>query len=132
MNDLTDASVLNALRQTMSLAAGKEVVATSNLANINTPGYKAKEFTFSDTLTQMLSGGPRMVTTDARHISTSDDMTSASTKEADGLAARRDGNTVQIDREMLNLTNAAGEFSKAQTALAAKFRLVRYAINEGR
>jgi hypothetical protein len=27
---------------------------------------------------------------------------------------------------------AAGDFSAAQTALAAKFRLVRYAINEGR
>jgi hypothetical protein len=27
---------------------------------------------------------------------------------------------------------AAGDFSAAQTALAAKFRLVRYAINEGK
>ena len=27
---------------------------------------------------------------------------------------------------------SAGEFARAQTALAAKFRLVRYAINESR
>ena len=28
------------------------------------------------------------------------------------------------------MTQARGEFPRAQTALAAKFRLVRYAINE--
>jgi flagellar basal body rod protein FlgB len=47
-------------------------------------------------------------------------------------AARRDGNTVQLDRELLAMTRASGEFAKAQTALAAKFRLVRYALSEGR
>ena len=52
--------------------------------------------------------------------------------ETSGAAIRRDGNSVQLDREMLNMTRAAGDFSAAQTALAAKFRLVRYAINEGR
>ena len=52
--------------------------------------------------------------------------------EVEGLPARRDGNTVQIDRELLTMTSAAGDFARAQTALAAKFRLVRYAINEGR
>jgi flagellar basal-body rod protein FlgB len=132
VNDLTDASVINTLRQQMTFAAGRQVVAASNLANVDTPGYKAKEFDFSDTLSRMLQGGPRLATTSTGHITSPDDMTSATTKDAEGLAARRDGNTVQIDREMLKLTDAAGDFSKAQTALAAKFRLVKYAINEGR
>jgi hypothetical protein len=39
---------------------------------------------------------------------------------------------VQLDRELLGLARAGGDFSAAQTMLAAKFRLVRYAINEGR
>jgi hypothetical protein len=33
---------------------------------------------------------------------------------------------------MLAMSRAAGDFAAAQTALAAKFRLVRYAINEGK
>ena len=49
-----------------------------------------------------------------------------------GLEARRDGNNVQLDRELLAMSTANGEFNAAQTILAAKFRLVRYAINEGR
>jgi len=39
---------------------------------------------------------------------------------------------VQLDRELLALGRAGGDFNAAQTILAAKFRLVRYAINEGR
>ena len=36
------------------------------------------------------------------------------------------------DRELLQLNRAAADFTAAETVLAAKFRLVRYAINEGR
>ena len=54
------------------------------------------------------------------------------TREIPNAVARRDGNTVEVDRELLSMTRAAGDFTPAQTALAAKFRLVRYAINERR
>ena len=47
-------------------------------------------------------------------------------------AENESGNTVQLDRELLTMGRAAGDFAAAQTALAAKFRLVRYAINEAR
>ena len=53
-------------------------------------------------------------------------------QDVEGLPVRRDGNNVQLDRELLNMSRATGDFAAAQTALAAKFRLVRYAINEGR
>jgi flagellar basal body rod protein FlgB len=53
-------------------------------------------------------------------------------EEVTGLATRRDGNNVQLDRELLSMSRASADFSAAQTVLAAKFRLVRYAINEGR
>jgi hypothetical protein len=39
---------------------------------------------------------------------------------------------VQLDRELLTMNRAASDFAAAQTALAAKFRLVRYAINEAK
>jgi flagellar basal body rod protein FlgB len=54
------------------------------------------------------------------------------TRDIGGASERRDGNTVQLDRELLTMTSASGEFARAQTALAAKFRLLRYAISEGR
>lgn len=132
MNDISDAAVLSALRRQMTIAAAKQAVSAGNLANINTPGYKAQEADFSDTLDEKLgTAAGVMKTTNSRHMQGVIPPSNA-TKEAEGLAARRDGNTVQVDRELLTMTQAAGEFARAQTALAAKFRLVRYAISEGR
>ena len=91
----------------MNQSVARQTAAASNLANIDTPGYKTRDASFADALDGEL-------------------------EEVSGLPQRRDGNNVQLDRELLAMSSAAGDFSKAQTALAAKFRLVRYAINEGR
>lgn len=128
----SDAQTMSALRRTLSLAAAKQVVSSSNLANLSTPGYKAQELDFDETLDQRV-GGARLAVTNSRHLGGGVDASAGvGTREAEDLAARRDGNTVQVDRELLNMTRASGEFARAQTALAAKFRLVRYAINESR
>ncbi len=132
MNEISDAQMMAGLRRTLSLASAKQVVSAGNLANGNTPGFKARELDFDDTLDRQL-GGLRAATTNARHIAHPGSTTDTpGTREVEGLAGRRDGNTVQVDRELLNMTRASGEFVRAQTALAAKFRLVRYAINETR
>ena len=130
MSEITsDSGVMAALRHQMTLAAARQAVAASNLANVNTPGYRAREADFEQALDGKL--GDELRLTDARHLPSAEPAGPA-TREAEGLAARADGNNVQIDRELLSMTQAAGEFARAQTALAAKFRLVRYAINEGR
>jgi flagellar basal-body rod protein FlgB len=124
--------MMSALRQTLSRAAAKQVVSASNLANLSTPGYKAQEVDFDTTLDQQVGRG-RLAVTNSRHIGGGDQSVGEyQTRTSEDVAGRRDGNTVQVDRELLNMTRAAGEFARAQTALAAKFRLVRYAINESR
>jgi flagellar basal-body rod protein FlgB len=128
VNDITDASIIAALGRHMTRTVARQTVAASNLANVDTPGYKAREATFSDALDGQLSA---VAKTAPNHLSGTG-AAGAGTQEVAGLAARRDGNTVQLDRELLAMNRAAGDFSAAQTALSAKFRLVRYAINEGR
>lgn len=117
----------------MNQAVQRQAVAAGNLANLDTPGFRTREARFADTLTREL-GEDALLRTNARHLGGGDAAVSEGPQvaEAGGLASRRDGNNVQLDRELLALTRAAGDFSAAQTALAAKFRLVRYAINEGR
>ena len=115
VNEITDTSILAALGRQMTLAVARQSVAASNLANIDTPGYKTREATFAKALEGELAGNAEPATAEVR-----------------GLQMKRDGNNVQLDRELLSLNHAAGDFSAAQTALSAKFRLVRYAINEGR
>jgi flagellar basal-body rod protein FlgB len=131
VGEIRDTGMIDALRRQMAIAAARQAVAAGNLANVNTPGYRARAIDFTAALESQLGGGITLAQTTTGHLTGAADA-AAGTREIDGLSARRDGNTVQIDRELLEMTSAAGDFARAQTALAAKFRLVRYAINEGR
>ena len=133
MGEITsDAATMAALGRQMTRAVQKQAVAAGNLANVDTPGYRTKEAEFGEALDSALEPAG-LAATHARHFGvTAGGPGAADVRERDGLAARRDGNNVQMDRELLAIGRAAGEFTSAQTALAAKFRLVRYAINEGR
>jgi flagellar basal-body rod protein FlgB len=127
---INDAAIVAALRRQMTVASARQVVAAGNIANVDTPGFKAKTIDFDKVLDTELQAGARLVSTNARHLpGTAID---PGVVEAEGLQARRDGNTVQVDRELLSMTKASGDFAAAQTALAAKFRLVRYALSEAK
>jgi flagellar basal-body rod protein FlgB len=126
--EISDAAILAALGRQLNNAVAKQTVAASNLANLDTPGYRTRDVSFDDALADQLGALRR---TSDKHLGQPDPDVEQ-TAEVDGLQSRRDGNNVQVDRELLALTRASGDFGRAQTALTAKFRLVRYAINEGR
>lgn len=128
MPEISDAAILAALGRQLNHAVAKQTVSASNLANLDTPGYRTQDVSFDDALENQLGALRR---TSDKHLGRPDPDTEQ-TADVDGLQSRRDGNNVQVDRELLALTRASGDFSRAQTALTAKFRLVRYAINEGR
>ena len=127
-----DAAIMAALGRQMSRAVQRQAVAAGNLANIDTPAYRTKEVRFSDTLDNPLLSSAHLSTTSSRHLGGTVVEARSETGDVPGLDARRDGNNVQLDRELLAMGRAGGDFNAAQTILAAKFRLVRYAINEGR
>ncbi len=131
MNEISENAVFAALSRQMTQAAAKQAVAAGNLANIDTPGYRTQDASFGDLLdgqVQKLA----MSVTDAQQLPGVGPGGGADATEVDGLDTRRDGNNVQLDRELLTMMRASADFSAAQAALSAKFRLVRYAINEGR
>jgi flagellar basal-body rod protein FlgB len=128
INGISDSALVAALRRQMTISVARQVASAGNLANVDTPDYKAVEVDFQSALDDRIA--PPMAT-HARHLS-SNTSADVNTTEIQGVTPRRDGNTVQLDRELLTMGRAGGDFSAAQTALAAKFRLVRYAINEGR
>jgi flagellar basal-body rod protein FlgB len=127
VNTIDDAALVEALRQQMTKSVARQVAASGNLANVDTPNFKAVEPTFADAL----KGQLQMTATRANHINPANPNTSGM-REIQDAAARRDGNTVELDRELLTMQRANGDFAAAQTALAAKFKLVRYAISESK
>ena len=127
MNTIDDAALIESLRQQMTKSVARQVAAAGNLANVDTPNYKAVEPTFADAL----KGQLQMKATRANHINPAD-TSKSQVREIRDAVARRDGNTVELDRELLTMQRASGDFAQAQTALAAKFKLVRYAISESK
>jgi flagellar basal-body rod protein FlgB len=131
VGDISDASLIEALRRHMTIATARELAAASNLSNVNTPGYKTRDVAFKEDLDRQIDAAGSTAT-DPRHIGGPNAAASSlTTRVVDDLPERRDGNNVQIDRELISMNRAASDFAAAQTVLAAKFRLVRYAINEG-
>ena len=48
MSEISDAAIEAALRREMAVAVARQVVAAGNLANVDTPGYRAREIAAFD------------------------------------------------------------------------------------
>lgn len=131
MNDISDGAIMAALGRQMTTAVAQQAVAAGNLANLDTPGFRTRELTFDDLLNGAVKRLELTPSSSAASLGTAA-ASRPTVDEAQGLESRRDGNNVQLDRELFSMTRASSDFAAAQAALSAKFRLIRFAINEGR
>ena len=67
MNGISDSALVAALRRQMTIAVAKQVASAGNLANVDTPDYKAVEVNFESALDKRLTPP---VATHAGHFST--------------------------------------------------------------
>lgn len=84
----------------MRLRSKRAEVLASNMANADTPGYKARDFDFQAMLRKEMSPPVRLASTHARHIH-SDQGVVASTQMGYRIPQQPslDGNTVEPERE---------------------------------
>jgi flagellar basal-body rod protein FlgB len=104
-------------------------VVSSNVANVDTPGYRAKELDFSDYLKQ--------AATDAVAPAYANPLNRASAIgprliEQDTAAVGIDGNTVDVGHEMTTLAQAGMQYMAGVQLLQSHMRTLRTAIREGR
>lgn len=119
----------------LKLRATRQEVIASNIANADTPGYKARDFDFSQALSNAVvnqHGGGQglgMAVTDRRHLQG----TSRSVLEADLLYRNDmqpsvDGNTVDMNIEMSNFTDNAIRYQASLTFLQKRIEGMRAAL----
>ena len=132
---LVEDTTLAALDHYMARLAKRQTIVASNLANMDTPGYKAKDVSFHLTLNELLAleqahnapsrreqGGEQWSFLPIRH----------DVFEVQGLAERADGNNVNLDQELLKLGETAFGYSMMIQLLRSKLRTIASSINEGR
>ncbi len=95
-------------------------VLAANLANVETPGYQAKEVTFSNALAeaQALQGerpGDQPMVRSAVDV------------DPEGVS-RRDGNTVDLDRQMVKLVQNTNWHNGLVQILTSRFAMMKTAI----
>ena len=128
----------NGMIQTMdrglSLASKRQALIASNLANLDTPGYRTRDFSFEGALKSAISGqiSPNsLATSNPMHLqgSTSGSLP-PSTDALQPNAERNDGNDVNLDRENMLLTRTQTTYQTASTFMQVELRKLYLLIRE--
>ena len=118
---------LRGLAETLTLTQRRHEVLASNLANVETPGFRARDLDFGSALREAFAvhrQGELGAADDA-------DEPHASVVEDRSAPARADGNTVDLDLQMAKLTANGTRYLALARLLAMRIGLVRQAINGG-
>ena len=113
----------------LDLAASAAKLSAQNMANIDTPGYRALGMDFA---AEMKSAIRSVETGDAQSRESAEAGGVAQpvhVRFEDGLVARPDGNNVSMDRESLNLAEAQLRFKTGIAVLRQQYQMVMNAIH---
>jgi flagellar basal-body rod protein FlgB len=127
---------LGTLRNVANLRAYRQEVLASNIANADTPNYKARDFDFAAALDNARAGraGFEMSRTSARHLDAAN--LSGIGKAPAGVdvqyryeyQANADGNTVNVDVERSAFAENAVQLESTLTFVREEFRRLQTAI----
>ena len=116
----TTTAISDALGRYLDLTSQQMQLTASNMANVDTPGYKTQGIDFEHEFTKQLSesgSAPEL------------EEVQGSVQDVDGLVARPDGNNVSMDREGLQLAKTQLQFRLGEQLLKHEFAGVMSAIH---
>jgi flagellar basal-body rod protein FlgB len=109
----------------MDWNARRQQSLSNNISNIDTPGFHAKDVSFSEQL-QLLN----VNVTNPKHIAPIGMDSRMQQYEVAGIADLKN-NTVDLDREMAELTKNGLQYVAMLQFVSQKLKTLRSAINEG-
>ena len=134
--DLFQDPITDAMGNYMTRLSKRQQVVASNLANIDTPGYRTQEVSFHATMEELLQQGQVELRVSRSEHNPMTPMAFAPLEpevfEVSGLPVRADQNNVDLDRELLKLGETSFGYALMTQLLRGKFRMLSNAINEGR
>jgi flagellar basal-body rod protein FlgB len=117
----------------MDLSWRKNETIVSNIANAETPQYRAVKLDFGSELDRAFGGHgtEELVRTDTQHLDLTNKENSKLVSDFRG-ATKADGNNVDIDLQMSTLAQNGGDYANAAQLIRRQIGLVRSAIRDGR
>jgi len=122
---MIETSMTEALSQFLDVDVARYKLVSSNLANVDTPGYHARDLDFRAEL--------RRAATSAALEEEYPGLASFTpvARQLRGLVERPDGNNVNVDRESLVLAESQMKFNLGVQLLKDQFHTISLAINSG-
>ncbi|WP_456267400.1 flagellar basal body rod protein FlgB [Kushneria sp. AK178] len=136
MIDRLNAS-LNVFQQSLSLRAQRQEVLSANIANADTPGYKARDFDFKTELDRVVNqgraegqSGLSLSMTSSRHIpaQASGAMGGIDLMYRNPSQPSLDGNTVDMDMERVNFADNAVHYQADVQFLTSRLQGLKNAM----
>ena len=106
------------LERYLSLTSQRHTMIVSNMANIDTPGYRTRDVDFRGELLRLSQNGgnPRL---------------SSMGQQVQGLVERPDGNNVNLDREGMLMSETQLQYQMGVQLIKHQFHSIMSAINGG-
>lgn len=118
-------SNIDLLHRALDASNLRQETVSSNIANVNTPGYKAKRVEFESLLKDAMNGTGLQRTND-RHfgVNNASDV-KARVQEQGGNMVGDDGNNVAIDTEMAELSANSIYYQSLVSQTSAQYNMLR-------
>ena len=111
---------LDRLAQHLGYHVERQAVIAGNLANLDTPGFRARDLSFDEVLTTTRETNESTMTFE-RSVETSDDE-----------VPDEDGNTVALETQIARMDETNIRFRAVAEVLSRRIGMLRYAANDGR
>jgi len=108
----------------LDLATSAAKLSAQNMANVDTPGYRAVGLDFESEMKNAIS-----ISESRGGVETGEAAQPLHVRFEDGLVTRPDGNNVSIDRESLNMAEAQLQFKTGVAVLRQQYQMVMDAIH---
>ncbi|MBN6887158.1 flagellar basal-body rod protein FlgB [Cytobacillus horneckiae] len=111
----------------------KQKVISQNVANVDTPGYKAKDVKFKDSFESALANNMQTFRTDSRHYELNrQEPNGAEVYAKRGVSFNESGNSVDMDQEMAELAANQIKYNALIDRMSGKFSSLQNVIKGGR
>ena len=121
---------VESLAQGLDYHAARQNVLASNLANVDTPGYRAKDLARIDAFEGELQTA--MAQTDAAHMGTPAGGLDVRIETDDATPAGADGNNVSLDREVVKISTNHVRYETVSTLVSHELSTLLWAATDGR
>ena len=119
-------------QQALGLRAQRQQILAGNIANADTPNYKARDFEFSAALKEAVagrSGGSlTLATTNVAHLPGSSQESTARLMYRSSVQPSADGNTVDMDVERGQFSENAMQYEAGVTFISSQIKTLLSAV----